>query len=218
MTGHRRFLLAAVAGLGLGLSTAGPAAAQQPQGELMRDTLSTLGLIEKEKPAITYRERAPLVMPPKLDGRALPPPRSANASPEWPREPEVLARQKAAEEARLPRGGQPQGRYNDNNATLSVDDIRSGRRADANMTTEVQPKPGDGNRDSFWVNPLELMKGIGQDRTEPSVVEPSRDVLTDPPTGYRKAPKPVAKNTSDPINNPSREREESDPGVYLRGR
>lgn len=217
MTGHRRILVAASAGLALGLA-AGPAGAQQREGELMQDTLSTLGLIERERPAITYRERAPLVMPPKLDGRALPPPRAANASPEWPKEPETLARQKAAEEARVPKGRQAQGRYNDNNATLGVDDIRSGRRADAGMTTEVQPKPGDGNRDSFWVNPLELMKGIGQDKTEPAVSDPSRDVLTDPPNGYRKAPKAVARTNGDPINNPFREREESDPGAYVRGR
>lgn len=219
MTGQSRIVAILAAGVALGLGVVGPASAQQQrEGELMRDTLSTLGLIEKERPSIEYRERAPLVMPPKLDGRALPPPRSANASPEWPKEPEVVARQKAEAEARVPKGNQVQGRYNDNNVTLPIDDIRSGRRADANMTTEIEQKPGDSNRSSFWVDPLELMRGIGKEKTEPSQVEPERDVLTAPPTGYRKAPRPVAKSNGDPINNPSREREEADPGTYLRGR
>ncbi|GBU18240.1 MULTISPECIES: hypothetical protein [Methylobacterium] len=216
MTGQSRILATAVlAGALLGT---GAAQAQQKEGELMRDTLSTLGLIERDRPAINYRERAPLVMPPKLDGKALPPPRSANASPEWPREPEIVARQKAEQEARVPKGNQPQGRYNDNNVTLSIDEMRSGRREGANLTTEVERKPGDNHRDSFWVNPLELLKGVGETKTEPVLAEPSREMLTEPPTGYRKAPKPVARNTSDPINNPSRERDEADPGRYIRSR
>lgn len=216
MTGQSRILATAVlAGALLGT---GAAQAQQKEGELMRDTLSTLGLIERDRPAINYRERAPLVMPPKLDGKALPPPRSANASPEWPREPEIVARQKAEQEARVPKGNQPQGRYNDNNVTLSIDEMRSGRREGANLTTEVERKPGDNHRDSFWVNPLELLKGVGETKTEPVLAEPSREMLTEPPTGYRRAPKPVARNTSDPINNPSRERDEADPGRYIRSR
>ena len=96
--------------------------------------------------------------------------------------------------------------------------MRSGRREGANLTTEVERKPGDNHRDSFWVNPLELLKGVGETKTEPVLAEPSREMLTEPPTGYRKAPKPVARNTSDPINNPSRERDEADPGRYIRSR
>ena len=40
--------------------------------------------------------------------------------------------------------------------------------------------------------------------------------LAEPPTGYRKSPRPNTRANSEPINNPSREREESDPGVYQR--
>ncbi|MGU3536533.1 hypothetical protein [Methylobacterium sp. A54F] len=212
MIGYRGILLSVVAGL----SVAGGASAQQ-RGELMRDTLGTLGLIEKEKAPIDYRERPPLVMPPKLDGRHLPAPRASNANPSWPKEPEVVQRQRDEEERRKPRGNQMQGRYNDNNATASIDEMRAGRRADAQVPTEVERKPGDNNRDSFWVNPLELMRGVGQEKAEPTLAEPSRDTLTDPPTGYRKAPRKVVTTNSDPINNASREREESDPGAYMRG-
>ncbi|WP_204326455.1 hypothetical protein, partial [Stenotrophomonas maltophilia] len=79
--------------------------------------------------------------------------------------PEIVARQKAEQEARVPKGNQPQGRYNDNNVTLSIDEMRSGRREGANLTTEVERKPGDNHRDSFWVNPLELLKGVGETKT-----------------------------------------------------
>ncbi|WP_336485834.1 hypothetical protein [Methylobacterium nigriterrae] len=211
MTRYRQILLISVAGL----LVSGAAQAQQ-RGELMRDTLSTLGLIEKEQPAINYHERPPLVMPPKLDGKPLPAPRPRAASPQWPKEPEVAQRERDEQERRAPRGSQMQGRYNDNNATASIDEMRSGRRAGAQIPTENERKPGDNSRDSFWLNPFELMKGVGQEKTEPSIAEPSRDMLTDPPTGYRKAPRKVVTTNSDPINNASREREEADPGVYLR--
>ncbi|MFD0934705.1 hypothetical protein ACFQ12_05825, partial [Methylobacterium trifolii] len=130
--------------------------------------------------------------------------------------PEVAARERAAEERRVPRGNQTQGRYNDNNATMSVDEIRGGRRADANLTREVERKPGDNSRDSFWVNPIDLMLGKKDEKAEPALAEPDRDILTDPPNGYRRAPKKIVRANSDPINNASREREESDPGAYLR--
>jgi hypothetical protein len=184
MIGHRALLVVA------GILTAGSAQAQQ--GVFMRDTLSSIGLIEPEKPAITYRERAPLVMPPKLDGKSLPPPRQPEASAQWPKDPEVVQREREREEARKPIVRGAQGRMNDNNMTLSIDEMRGGRRASA--------------------------QGRSAEVAEPSQVEPDRDVLTDPPTGYRKPPRKVAKTNGDPVNNPYREREESDPGAYVRAR
>lgn len=209
MNGHRGFLLVVA-----GILAAGTARAEE--GVFLRDAMSNIGLIEPEKPAITYRERAPLVMPPKLDGRALPPPRSASASPEWPKDPEVVERQKAASEARKPIVRGAQGRMNDNNMTLSIDEMRGGRRADAQVRTENgRPEGETDDRNSFWANPFGLRS---PEKVEPSVAEPDRDTLTDPPNGYRKAPRKVAKTSGDPINNPSREREESDPGAYFRTR
>ena len=124
----------------------------------------------------------------------------------------------AAAERRRPVGNQARGRYDDNNATLSVDEIRGGRRAGANVTTEAERKPGDTNRDDSLLSPFDLLKGKSAN-AEPSDVEPARDVLTDPPTGYRQSPKKLAQPPSrDPINNASREREEADPRAYQRQR
>ena len=208
MIGHRGLLV--VAGV---LSAA---SAQAQQGVFMRDALSNIGLIEPEKPAINYRERAPLVMPPKLDGRALPPPRQPEASAQWPKDPEIVQREREREEARKPIARGTQGRMNDNNMTLSIDEMRAGRRAGAQARTENgRPEGENDDRNSFWSNPFGLRSA---EVAEPSAVEPDRDVLTDPPTGYRKAPRKIAKSNGDPVNNPSREREESDPGAYLRAR
>lgn len=192
-------------------------AAQAQQGEIMRDALSGIGLLEKEQAPIDYHERAPLVMPPKLDGKALPAPRARTKSAAWPKDPEVVAadREREADERRIARGNQVQGRYNDNNATASVDEIRGGRRAGASLTTTPEDKPGDNTRRSSWLDPLELFKGKS-DEAQPSAVEPVRESLVEPPTGYRQAPKKVVNTSNEPIRNANAEREESDPGAYLR--
>ncbi|MDP4005247.1 hypothetical protein [Methylobacterium sp. NEAU K] len=217
MTGHRRLRLILSAAVALTPLLAGGARAQE-SGEFMRDALSGIGLLEKRQDPIDYHERPPLVMPPKLDGKALPKPRARSTSTAWPKDPEIAERERAAAERRLPKGNQAQGRYEDNNATLSVDEIRNGRRAGANVTTTAERKPGDHNRDDSLLSPFELLQGKSAN-AEPSDVEPSRDVLTDPPTGYRQSPKKLAQRpTGDPINNASREREEADPGTYLRQR
>ncbi|KQO55854.1 hypothetical protein ASF22_10830 [Methylobacterium sp. Leaf87] len=214
MIGQRGFLYS-VTGILVGFS-ASVGGAQAQQGVFMRDALSNIGLIEPEKPAITYRERAPLVMPPKLDGKALPQPRKAEASPQWPKDPEIAQRERERVEARKPIVRGAQGRTDDNNMTLSIDEMRGGRRADAQVRTETgRPEGETADRNSFWSNPF----GLRSDAVaEPSLAEPDRDVLTDPPTGYRKPPRKVAKTNGDPVNNPSREREEADPGAYIRSR
>ncbi|CAO4166647.1 hypothetical protein [Methylorubrum populi] len=197
------------------------AGAARAEGEFMRDTLSNLGLIEPDRPSITYRERAPLAMPPKLGGKedltaGLPVPRARQADPAWPKDPEVIQRERAAVEAKKPIVRGAQGRMNDNNETLSVYEMDAGRRAGAGALTGPAGRPGDGDtRDSTWLNPFELLKGT-PDKTEPSLVEPDRDTLTDPPTGYRKAPVKVAKPQGGPVGGPISDREEADPRAYMR--
>ena len=211
MAGHRRFLLS-VSLIGLALSA--PATAQE--GVFLRDALTNMGLVEAERPPITYRERAPLVMPPKLDAKTLPTPRSPEASPQWPKDPEVVQRERAAVEARKPIVRGAQGRMDDNNMTLSIDEMRAGRRAGAEIPDGPVIRPGD-TRESNWLNPFEMLRGAtAPEKSEPTIAEPQRDLLTQPPTGYRKAPKKIAKSNGEPVYNPSRDREESDPGAYIR--
>ena len=53
-----------------------------------------LGAVDGTEKGIDYRERSPLVVPPKLN---LPPPETANAAPKpnWPKDPDVEERRKA---------------------------------------------------------------------------------------------------------------------------
>ncbi len=125
----------------------------------MRDALSGIGLLEKRQDPIDYHERPPLVMPPKIDGKALPQPRARSTSTAWPKDPEIVERERAAVERRNPKGSQAQGRYDDNNATLSVEEMRGEPPRRAGLTTTAERKPGDNNRDDSLLSPFELLKG-----------------------------------------------------------
>ena len=91
------------------------AQAQQDNGpsfeaNVVGGLLSGLGLVDRARPPIDYRERAPLVLP---RGNALPPPQDSAAArnPNWPNDPDV-ARARAAGVGRRRRqddGGQGQG-------------------------------------------------------------------------------------------------------------
>ena len=71
-------------------------------GRGVKSFLGTIGIIPKEKPPINYSERAPLVLPPKMELRAPAAPRSAENQANWPKDPDVVAARKAAAEARAP--------------------------------------------------------------------------------------------------------------------
>ncbi|WP_298957919.1 hypothetical protein [uncultured Methylobacterium sp.] len=214
---HHRTILA----LAACAAAFGAGGARAEEGVFMKNALSRMGLIEPERPTITYRERAPLVLPPKMDKAALPPPvsrgavREANAN--WPVDPETVGRERRAAEARKPIARGEQGRMNDNNTTLSIYEMRAGRREGAGVETTPTYKPGDNVKESTWLNPLALFSG-NKAESNPSEIEPDRDTLTDPPTGYRKAPAKVARTSSDPVGGPISDRGEADPGAYLRSR
>src|SRR3982075_4678980 len=98
-----RALRLAVVVLGVGLvMTAGAARAQEDdeddktfEEKIIEGIMAGIGGTNMENRGIDYRERSPLVVPPKLD---LPPPASASAdlkAPNWPKDPDE-ARRKAA--------------------------------------------------------------------------------------------------------------------------
>ena len=219
MIAHRRIartrVLAALAA-SLAASVAGTSATAQ-EGVIMKDMLGNLGLTEKERAPITYRERAPLVLPP---GSNLPAPidraagREANVA--WPKDPEITARERRAARDKAPITRGEQGRMNDNNTTMSINDIRAGRRPGAEVTTEPTYKPGDNNRAAFWLDPLELLKGKKDDaETTLSSVEPERNLLSEPPAGYRRPPGGLERSPREAkAYNP--DRDEADPRAFQR--
>src|SRR5215216_5964954 len=72
------------------LVTATGASAQE--GMFAKDLLGSVGIIPKERPRIDYRERAPLVLPPKMELRDPADPQGLHAAnPQWPNDPDVAA-------------------------------------------------------------------------------------------------------------------------------
>jgi hypothetical protein len=198
-------------------------AARAEEGTSIKAALSAIGLTEPERPPINYRERAPLVLPPAKGGAAvaLPPPQASlrETDPQWPKDPEAVKRSREAEEAKKPITRGYSGRMSDNNATLSIWEMRQGRRPDAGVPTENEYKPGDNQRESTWLNPLQLFAGKKDEDSQPSDVEPARDLLTDPPSGYRKPPGgKLAKTRAANVGVINPDRQESDPGAYIRSR
>jgi hypothetical protein len=175
--------VAALAGVAtLGLATA--AAAQE--GMFMKDLLGSVGIIPKERPPIEYRERAPLVLPPKLELPNPADPRTVAANPQWPNDPDALAARRAAAEAGLP-VTETEKRRLDRNPTLSINEIRQGRRPGAEVPNTPVVRRGDNARDALLLTPDELRAQSRKDDVAlSSMEEPERGRLTEPPTGFRK--------------------------------
>ena len=94
-----------------------PATAQE--GGIIRSIFGAIGIAGPERPAIEYRERAPLVVPPS---RELPPPVAPDAlaaNPQWPDDPTLRSRD----------GVRGLGLSNDASGPMTIEEIRAGRRA-----------------------------------------------------------------------------------------
>ena len=214
MVGVMRLSRLALAGAGL---LALGAAARAEEGVAVKSLLGTMGIIPKEREQIIYRERAPLVLPPKMDLRPPVEGESVQAkNPQWPNDPDVLARKRKEAEARTPVTESETRRMSDNNPRLSIDEIRAGRRPGAGIPTAPVVRHGDNSRDEHWVDPRVLRSQKQAEQTvEEAGIEPSRSRLVDPPSGLRASAngKPIQRNF-EPVRN--RNDEEADPKVYLR--
>jgi hypothetical protein len=209
--------IAAFAALGAAVLVGSAGAACAQEGVFMKDLLGNLGVIPEAKPRIEYRERPALVVPPKA---SLPPPVTTSVearNPAWPNDPDVVEERGRVARARLPAGTDERSRLlNESNATLSVEELRRGRRAGAGIPTEPEVRPNENHRDAYWISPDVLRKqrltGTGD---EPLVagVEPKRKALTDPPTGFR-APSDKAAIRTD--FEPVERKDDADPIGFVR--
>lgn len=191
------------------LVSAGGAAAQE--GAFMKDVLGSIGIIPKERAAIEYRERAPLVLPPKMELRDPADPRSLQAAnPQWPNDPDVAAARRREADARTP-VTQTERRRVEQNATLSIEEIRSGRRAGAGIPEGPVVRRGDNVREDTWVHPDQLRREGRKDTQLSSMEEPERRDLTQPPSGFRKPTIQVKRDFE--VN---RLEDDADPKVYMR--
>src|SRR5450432_367791 len=162
--------LAAVA-LGIGLvMTAGAVRAQDDdeddktfEEKIIEGIMAGIGGTNMENKGIDYRERSPLVVPPKID---LPPPAAASAdvkAPNWPKDPDE-ARRKAAIAARKKDNKDPA----EARRLLTPSELNKGKVAASARTNNDPVQPG-----------------ATKSETAPFKGEPTRDSLTQPPTGYQ---------------------------------
>jgi hypothetical protein len=197
----RAVRLSAIA-LGVGLLFASNAARagddeDEPTFEekIISGIMHGLGGINMDNSGIDYRERSPLVVPPKLD---LPPPASASAEvkvPNWPKDPDE-ARRKALIAARKKDAHKDAGELQREAARpLTPDELNKGRTAGSSGGTAVSDSTQPGIAPGG--NPLLSPSQLGYDgglfkmfkgntaESAPFKGEPARESLTMPPQGYQ---------------------------------
>jgi hypothetical protein len=168
------------------VSLASPASAQVEP--LTRFLGGILGFNTDDGEQIEYRERAPLVVPPNAG--QLRSPAQGNAAERrgnWPRDPDVAARQRAAADRSrpivLPTDRELQ-------RPMTLEEIRQGRVAGA----ELPRNPQGMVRDQDLANEIggvaalremDSRSAIRRDEELQPGVEPRRAFLTDPPSGLR---------------------------------
>jgi hypothetical protein len=158
--------------------------------KIIDGVMSGIGATNMDNRGIDYRERSPLVVPPKLD---LPPPAStaaeAKAPPNWPKDPDE-ARRKATIARRKTENKDPR----EASRVLTPSEMNVGRTAAATPTAGqiTQPGEGDPGRNAI-LNPSQLgfdgkfssFFGGSKAEVAPFKGEPTRDALTQPPPGYQ---------------------------------
>ena len=189
--------LSAVA-LGIGLvMSAGPVRAGDDDDDddmtfeekLIDNLMSGLGAKSMEKKGIEYRERSPLVVPPKLD---LPPPAGTEAknAPNWPKDPDEKRRQEAI--ARRKQSGNKAAQYAKDARPLSPAELDAHKTAAPERTSNDPVQPGTNNTNPT-LSPAQLgytgglwnmFKG-SKPESKPFTSEPPRESLVEPPPGYQ---------------------------------
>jgi len=191
----RRALRLAVIALGIGVvMTAGAARAQEDdeddktfEEKIIEGIMAGIGGTNMENRGIDYRERSPLVVPPKLD---LPPPASASAdvkASNWPKDPDE-ARRKAAIASRKKENKDPREAAR----ILTPSELAVGKTAAPSRTSNDPIQPGNSYNNPI-LSPSQLgynggfsgLFGGNKAETAPFKGEPTRDSLTQPPSGYQ---------------------------------
>jgi hypothetical protein len=170
-----------------------------PDEKFMRSFLRAMGLRNGQEAGIEYRERPPLVLPPTTN---LPPPGSATSlakrTPQWPDDPDIK-RAKAAAKAKAEK--KPIDWVADvDHDRMTPQESNVGRTssqtADAPQRAGASQAGGGnaeltvqelGYKPTFWENIYTFGGIFKTEKVESKVFvrEPSRSVLTDPPSGYR---------------------------------
>ena len=182
------------AALGIGLvMAAGPVRAADDdeddktfEEKIIDNIMRGLGGTNMENRGIDYRERSPLVVPPRLH---LPAPGQAAADPKapnWPKDPDEQ-RRKAAIEARKKSNKDPR----EASRLLTPSELSQGKTIAPKRGDNDPVQPGT-NTNNPVLSPSQLgytgglgLFGGNKAETAPFKGEPARESLTQPPTGYQ---------------------------------
>jgi hypothetical protein len=190
----RPLRLAAVA-LGIGLVMSASAASAQEDNDddttfeqkAIKQIMTGLGGTNMDNTGIDYRERSPLVVPPKI---TLPPPDTAAATasvPNWPKDPDVQQRRASAAAARRERPEEVL------EAARPLTPREMAPKRVRGSTAADNSAPGDPNK-NIVLSPKQLgyegglfknMFGGNKGETAKFTGEPTREELTQPPPGYQ---------------------------------
>ena len=173
MRGTRIFRLVIGAGALVLLGATGAAA---QEGVVVKSLLGAVGIIPQSRPPIEYRERAPLVLPPKIQLRPPASPTDLEARGNWPKDPDLVAARREAYEATAP---EPlTQRYRNSEAKrLSIEEIQAGRRV--GRDAPFDPAANDRRSDISRLSPVELRSFSTKETAARDSLE--RQSLTDPP-------------------------------------
>jgi hypothetical protein len=187
--------LSAVA-LGIGLvMSAGPVRAGDDDDEddgmtfeerIIDNLMTGIGAKGSGSKGIEYRERSPLVVPPKLDLQ--PPATEAKNAPNWPKDPEekrrkeaIAQRKKATKATENWQAAQP----------LTPAEMKAGQVAAPERTSNDPIQPGATTNPSMSPAQLGFTGGLwnmmtnNKGETKQFTGEPPRQSLTEPPPGYQ---------------------------------
>jgi hypothetical protein len=177
--------------------TAGAARAQDDEDDdktfeekIIEGVMAGIGGTNMDNRGIDYRERSPLVVPPRLD---LPPPEAAKTEvkdPNWPKDPDEVRRKKLIA-ARKKENKDPMVQ----SRILSAEELNKGRLAAGTgpKGTPDTAVPGGEPGSTAILSPSQLgfdgswSRIFGGNKAEvaPFKGEPTRDSLTQPPAGYQ---------------------------------
>ena len=183
-------LASVVLGIGLVMSASAVRAEDDEddstfEEKIIKQIMTGIGGTNMENTGIEYRERSPLVVPPKID---LPPPAGAAEAPvpNWPKDPDIQKR-KAAVAARKKDNKDPR----EASRILRPSELEVGKTAKGGGSAgpDLPGNPGA----SAILSPAQLgyeggfMGMFKGNKTEsaPFKGEPTRDTLTMPPPGYQ---------------------------------
>jgi hypothetical protein len=155
------------------------------EDKIIKNIMSGLGGTNMENQGIDYRERSPLVVPPKI---TLPPPDTTAVNlPNWPKDPDVQQRNAARAAARRPKADPLQAARPLTPAEMAAQSSKPTVGAETTI-------PGDPNK-NIILSPSQLGYSGGlfknlfgssnKGETAEFKGEPTRESLTQPPVGYQ---------------------------------